>query len=101
MPDEVARLLDAATLRLLGKRLGIERILVRGRTARLNFRANVVPRLQAFQGPLADRQVTVDIRRMVPLSLALTQHGTERLTATLIQALSVLDEHRDASASGN
>jgi transcription-repair coupling factor (superfamily II helicase) len=101
MPDEVARLLDAATLRLLGSRLGIERILVRGRTARLNFRANVVPRLQAFQGPLADRQVTVDIRRMAPLSLALTQHGTERLTATLIQALSVLDEHRDASAPGN
>ena len=101
MPDEVARLLDAATLRLLGKRLGIERILVRGRTARLNFRANVVPRLQAFQGPLADRQVTVDIRRMAPLSLALTQHGAERLTATLIEALSVLDEHQDAVASGH
>lgn len=101
MPDEVARLLDAATLRLLGKRLGIERILVRGRTARLNFRANVVPRLQAFQGPLADRQVTVDIRRMAPLSLALTQHGTERLTATLIEALSVLDEHQDAAGPGH
>ncbi len=101
LPDEVERLLDAATLRLLGKGLGIERILVRGRTARLNFRANVVPRLQAFQGPLTDRQVSVDIRRMDPLSLALTQHGAERLTATLIEALSVLDEHRVAAAANH
>lgn len=93
MPPEVERLLDAATLRLLGKRLGIERILVRGRTARLNFRAAVVPRLQALQRPLSDRQVTVEVRRMSPLSLALTQQGVEPLTTTLIQALSVLVEH--------
>ncbi len=96
LPDEVARLLDAATLRLLGRGLGIERILVRGRTARLNFRAGVVPRLQALQGPLADRQVTVEVRRLAPLSLTLSQQGTEPLTTTLIQALSVLVEHRDA-----
>ncbi|MEK9509428.1 transcription-repair coupling factor [Gemmatimonadota bacterium Y43] len=95
MPPEVERLLDAATLRLLGKRLGIERILVRGRTARLNFRSGVVPRLQALQRPLSDRQVTVEVRRMSPLSLALTQQGAEPLTATLIQALSVLVEHGD------
>ena len=92
IPDEVARLLDAATLRLLGKRLGIERILVRGRTARINFRAAVVPRLQALQRPLSDRQVSVEVRRVNPLSLALTQQGVEPLTTTLIQALSVLDE---------
>ena len=51
-----------------------------------------MPRLQAFQGPLADRQVTVDVRRMAPLSLALTRQGTEPLTGTLIQALSVLSQ---------
>jgi transcription-repair coupling factor (superfamily II helicase) len=95
LPDEVARLLDAATLRLLGKGLGIDRILVRGRTARVNFRAGVVPRLQAFQGPLADRQVTVEVRRMAPLSLALTRHGTEPLTDTLIQALTVLSQQQE------
>lgn len=98
MPPEVARLLDAATLRLLGKRLGIERILVRGRTARLNFRAGVVPRLQALQGPLSDRLVSVEVRRMSPLSLSLGQQGVEPLTATLIQALSVLvEQHREPS----
>ena len=92
IPDEVVRLLDAATLRLLGKGLGIERILVRGRTARVNFRAGVVPRLQALQGPLADRQVSVEVRRMAPLSLALTRQGAEPLTKTLIQALSALGQ---------
>ncbi|MBT8336361.1 MAG: transcription-repair coupling factor, partial [Gemmatimonadetes bacterium] len=95
IPEEVARLLDAATLRLLGKGLGIERILVRGRTARLNFRGGVVPRLQAFQGPLTDRQVSVEVRRMAPLSLALTRHGAEPLTDTLIQALTVLSEQQE------
>ncbi len=98
MPPEVARLLDAATLRLLGKRLGIERILVRGRTARLNFRAGVVPRLQALQSPLSDRQISVEVRRMSPLSLSLGQQGVEPLTATLIQALSVLVEQHPEPA---
>ncbi|NNK64429.1 MAG: hypothetical protein HKO98_14625 [Gemmatimonadetes bacterium] len=80
---------------MLGKGLGIERILVRGRTARLNFLGGVVPRLQAFQGPLTDRQVSVEVRRMAPLSLALTRHGAEPLTDTLIQALTVLSEQQE------
>lgn len=100
MPGEVERLLDATTLRLLGKRLGIERILVRGRTARINFRAAVVPRLQALQRPLSDRQVSVEVRRVNPLSLTLTQQGVEPLTTTLIQALSALDDDEEASPVG-
>ena len=90
LPAEVERLLDAATLRLLGQRLGIERILVRGRTARINFRPEVVPRLQALQGPLADHQVSLEIRRMEPLSIGLEQLGAEALTRTLIDVLSAL-----------
>jgi transcription-repair coupling factor (superfamily II helicase) len=92
LPEEVERLVDAATLRLLGQRLGIERILVRGRTARLNFRAGVHPRMQALQGPLEDHQVNVQVRRIDPLSLALSAEGSERLTATLIDVLSLLAE---------
>src|SRR5690606_19068806 len=38
LPPEVQRLLDAAALRLLGARLGVETILVRDREARINFR---------------------------------------------------------------
>ncbi len=92
LPPEVERLLDAATLRLLGKRLGIERVLVRGRAARVNFRAEVMPRLQALQGPLSDHQVRVEIRRMSPLSIGLEQVGPIPLTRTLIEAFSALAE---------
>jgi len=99
LPDEVERLVDAATLRLLGQSLGIERILVRGRTARLNFRAGVHPRMQALQGPLEDHQVDVQVRRMDPLSLALSAAGAERLTATLIEVLSLLVEETTARAA--
>ena len=90
LPDEVVRLLDAAALRLLGKTLGLERILIRGRVARLNFREGVAPRLQALQGPLRDRQLEMEVRRMDPFSLAITQMGPEPLTATLIEVLTVL-----------
>ena len=99
LPDEVERLVDAATLRLLGQTLGIERILVRGRTARLNFRAGVQPRMQALQGPLADHQVDMQVRRLDPLSLALSAAGAECLTATLIEVLSLLMEETTARAA--
>ncbi|HSR41838.1 MAG TPA: TRCF domain-containing protein, partial [Longimicrobiales bacterium] len=91
-PPEVERLLDATDLRILGSRLGVERILVRGRTARLNFHPAVVPRLQALEGPLRDRQVDVEVRRVSPLSLSLRQLGPEPLTGTLIRALALLAE---------
>jgi transcription-repair coupling factor (superfamily II helicase) len=99
LPDEVVRLLDSAALRLLGKELGLNRILVRGRTARLNFRDGVAPRLQALQGPLRDRQLEMEVRRMTPLSLAVTQMGPEPLTATLIEVLTVLRAREDRSAA--
>jgi len=89
-PPEVVRLLDATVLRILGRRLGVERILIRGRTARLNFHVGVVPRLQALERPLRDRQVDVEVRRLTPLSLALSQIGPEPLAGTLIEALSIL-----------
>ncbi|MEJ2538920.1 MAG: transcription-repair coupling factor [Gemmatimonadota bacterium] len=99
LPDEVVRLLDAAALRLLGKELGLERILVRGRTARLNFREGVSPRLQNLQGPLADRQLELDVRRMMPFSLAIRQMGPEPLTATLIDVLTVLRDREGSRAA--
>ncbi len=97
LPEEVERLLDGATLRLLGKRLGLERVMVRGRQARLNFRESVSPRLQALQGPLRDHQIEVEVRRIAPLSISLSQMGAQPLTATLIEVLSVL-AGRDAEA---
>jgi len=99
LPEEVVRLLDAAALRLVGKELGLERILVRGRTARLNFREGVTPRLQALQGPLADHQLELDVRRMMPFSLAIRQAGPEPLTATLIEVLTVLRDREGSRAA--
>ncbi len=90
IPPEVDRLLDGATLRALGRRLGVERILVRDREARINFRTGVIPRLNELQGPLTAGRMDVEVRRMTPLSLALKQVGTEPFVSLLIRALEVL-----------
>ncbi len=98
IPDEVERLLDVRLLRLLGKRLGIERVFVRGREGRITFRATANPRLTALEDPFKDRQVEVKVRRMAPLSLSLRQAGTEPLTRTLIRALDALVVERARAA---
>ncbi len=90
LPAEVGRLLDASVLRLLGRSVGAERILVRERSARLNFRAGVVPHVAALEGPLRQRQVEIEVRRMDPLSLVLNQVGSAPLTETLMMALEAL-----------
>ncbi len=92
------RLLDGASLRILGRKLGVERVLVRPGEARVNFRPTVVPRLAALEGPLRDHQVDVEVRRMAPLSLALHQTGPDTLASTLILALTALLEARDQAA---
>jgi transcription-repair coupling factor (superfamily II helicase) len=96
-PVEVERLLDQVTLRILGRQLGVERILIRERSARVNFRAEVVPRLAMLERPLRDRQVQVQVRRMAPLSLELQRIGPEPLAPTLIRALSALGENVQAA----
>jgi transcription-repair coupling factor (superfamily II helicase) len=96
-PPEVERLLDQVTLRLLGRSLGIERIMVRDRAARITFRPGVVPRLAILERPLRDRQVEVVVRRMAPLSLELRQIGAQALTGTLVKALAALLDSRAAA----
>ena len=97
LPPEVERLLDQGTLRLLGRSLGIERIMIRDQVARITFRQGVVPRLTVLERPLRDRQVEVEVRRMSPLSLELRQVGPLPLTGTLVRALSALLESRSAA----
>ena len=87
IPEEVERLLDAQALRLLGTRLGIERVYVKGREGRVTFRASANPRLSALEVPFRDRQVEIQVSRMAPLSLTLRQVGAEPLTRTLVRAL--------------
>jgi len=97
-PLPVEHLLDGAALRILGRRLGVERILVREREARVNFRATVVPHLSVLERPLQDRFVSVEVRRMTPLSLVLHQAGPDSLVSTLILALTTLIGARDEAA---
>jgi len=99
LPQEVGRLLDAAALRLLGGRLGVERVLVREHEARVNFRAEVTPRLTALQGAFRDHQLEVEVRRTTPLSLVLRRYGAEPLTETLAAAFELLDIAGKAQAA--
>ena len=89
-PPEVERLLEGASLRILGRALGVERILVRDRVARVNFRPGVEPRLTVLERPLRDHQVEVEVRRLAPLSLALYRVGAAPLGTTIISALATL-----------
>jgi transcription-repair coupling factor (superfamily II helicase) len=98
LPVEVERLLDAHVLRLQGKMLGIERILVRDREGRLTFRAAATPRMSTLEAPFRNRQVEVEVKRMIPLSLALRPAGPEPLTRTLIRALDAWLEAREEAA---
>ncbi|MFW6199349.1 MAG: transcription-repair coupling factor, partial [Gemmatimonadota bacterium] len=90
VPEQAARLLDAATLRILGRELGIQRVIVRKDEARLNFRGGVVPQMSLLQRPLENRQLRVEVRRMDPFSITVTPGGPEPLVETLIRALDVL-----------
>ncbi len=98
LPEEAQRFLDAASLRILGRGVGAERILVRGRTARLSFRPGMVPRVAALEAPLGQRQVGVEVTRMDPLSLVLTSLGTTPLIETLVVALEALGSAMEAVA---
>nr|MBA2671396.1 hypothetical protein [Gemmatimonadota bacterium] len=88
-------LLYTASLRLLGRELGIERILARDWDARINFRRGVVPRMVALQRAFAEWQLEVELHRPMPLSLVLHRRSPEPLPATLIGALHSLT--RDSS----
>lgn len=90
IPDEASRLLDATVLRIQGRELGLRRILLRDREARLNFRSGVVPKMTHLEAPLQRRQLEVEVRRMDPLSLALKARGPEPLPDTVIRALDAL-----------
>jgi transcription-repair coupling factor (superfamily II helicase) len=95
IPYEVDTLLYTASLRLLGRELGIERILARDWDARINFRRGVVPRMVALQRAFAEWQLEVELHRPMPLSLVLHRRSPEPLPATLIGALGSLT--RDSS----
>ncbi len=98
LPAEAERLLDVAAMRILGRALGLERVIVRGRTARLSFREGVVPRMAALEGPLTQRQARLDVLRVHPLSVQLEQEGAEPIVETVLVALSALHSAKGEAA---
>ena len=98
LPAEVDSLLDATLLRALGRQLGLERALIRDRSARLSFRRGVTPRLSVLDKPLERRQVEVEVRRLDPLSLVLHRVGTVSLTETVAVSLQTLLQAKEEDA---
>jgi transcription-repair coupling factor (superfamily II helicase) len=98
LPAEAERLLNAAGVRSLGRALGLERAIVRKRSARLSFREGVVPRMSVLEGPLTQRQARMDVLRVHPLSVQLEQQGSEPILETVLVALSALNSARTSAA---
>jgi len=87
LPAPAEAYVAMATLRLVGGRLGIEGILVRGAEARVNFRADALPRMKPLATAFRDVQFQVDVRRVQPLSLKLTRLGAATMLEGLVRAL--------------
>ncbi|MCK5482183.1 MAG: hypothetical protein KAJ13_00720, partial [Gemmatimonadetes bacterium] len=91
IPPAASRLLASVRLRLLGTRLGVEWLRLSDSDARMNFRADSVPRLALLRDAFTDRQIAVEVRRTQPLSLWLARAGVEPLLPTLVAALELLE----------
>ena len=87
LPPEAERYFALAELRRLGAALGIESILVRADEARVNFRADALPRLKPLSAAFREVQFQVDVRRVQPLSLKLTRLGGSAILDGLLHAL--------------
>ncbi|MDQ3388931.1 MAG: transcription-repair coupling factor, partial [Gemmatimonadota bacterium] len=100
LPREVEALLATSSLRLLGTSLGIERIIVRPWDVRLSFRPGVVPRIAVLQNTFAARQLDVEVRRPIPLSLTLHRRGTEPILGALVSALLEVEREQSSKIDG-
>ena len=87
LPDDAQRLLLVSELRVLGARLGLETVLVKGDEARLTFARDANPRLAGLTAALDAVQFEADVRRAAPLSLRLRRLGGEAIGPGLTRAL--------------
>ncbi|MGH7721034.1 MAG: transcription-repair coupling factor [Gemmatimonadaceae bacterium] len=87
LPPPAESFFATALLRIIGGRLGIEGILVRGDEARITFRADAVPRLKGLTSAFHEVQFQADVRRTHPLSLKLTRLGGASIVDGLVRAL--------------
>jgi len=90
LPAPATAFLASALLRILGGRLGIEGILVRGDEARVTFRADAMPRLKGLTAAFREVQFQAEVRRTQPLSLKISRLGGGDLLSGLVAALKSL-----------
>jgi transcription-repair coupling factor (superfamily II helicase) len=90
LPAAALALFGSALLRVLGAMLGVDGVLVRGTDARVNFRADAVPRLKGLSAAFHGVQFQVDVRRAQPLALKLTRLGGAEMLDGLVRALRAL-----------
>jgi transcription-repair coupling factor (superfamily II helicase) len=86
LPAEADNLLNVAILRVVGGELGVEGVLVRGAEARVNFRADAIPRLRGLSEAFQGVQFAAEVRRSHPLSLKLTRLGGSQMLDGLVRA---------------
>ncbi|HXY32202.1 MAG TPA: transcription-repair coupling factor [Gemmatimonadaceae bacterium] len=89
-PPPAEAFFASALLRIIGGRLGIEGILVRGDEARITFRPDAAPRLKGLTSAFQEVQFQAEVRRAHPLSLKLSRLGGATLLDGLVRALKSL-----------
>jgi transcription-repair coupling factor (superfamily II helicase) len=87
LPPPAAALFAQAMLRVLGGRLAIEGILVRGNEARVTFRADALPRMKGLSAAFHEVQFQAEVRRAHPLAFKLTRLGGAEMLDGLVRAL--------------
>jgi transcription-repair coupling factor (superfamily II helicase) len=90
LPPPAQALFQSAMLRVIGAALGVDGMLVRPGEARINFRADAVPRLKGLSAAFHDVQFQVDVRRAQPLAIKLTRLGGAEMLDGLVRALRAL-----------
>ncbi len=90
MPPPAQALFGGAMLRVLGAALGVDGVLVRASEARVNFRADAIPRLKGLSAAFHGVQFQVDVRRTQPLALKVTRLGGAEMLEGLVRALRAL-----------
>jgi transcription-repair coupling factor (superfamily II helicase) len=90
LPAPAEAMLAVAQLRVVGGRLSVDNVLVRGNEARVNFRDTAAPRMKGLSAAFHEVQFQAEVRRAHPLSLKLTRLGGVPVLDGLVRALSTL-----------
>ncbi len=87
LPAEAEALVALTRLRVIGARLGLETVVVRGEDARLTFREGAAVRLARLTAALDGVQFAAEVRRAQPLAMRLRRLGGVGLLPGLVLAL--------------